>query len=68
MAETVIDPNTPVLAEFMEACLDDQTYYLLREIFEEYAKLVGMTALSEDDAFAVSTYTTVADLAIMQAG
>lgn len=60
-----IDPNTPMLVEFMESAVDDQLTFLMKELFKEHSKLVDITALSDNNAFVVSSVTTVATLAAM---
>lgn len=63
-----VDPNPPVLVEFMESALESQQTYLMRELFRQHANFVGLGALVPDDEFIASSGSTVADRAVAYDG
>lgn len=60
--ESNIDPKEPLLVEFMESALFDQKTYLMRVLWMQHAKLVGIGALPLSYAFVASSSGTVVQL------
>lgn len=67
VAKNNIDPSTPVLAEFMESALEEQKFFLMRELYKEHVKMMSIDALPELSVFQVYSGSMVADLSAMHA-